>query len=181
MELSRRGLIRLAGATGLTVATGTVLAAAAASPAQASQNGWRWCRQCQGLWFAGNATNGACPLPATSGHSLDGSGNYTVPTGSEGDQAGWTWCKLCQGLWYSLHPTNGVCPARPSSSVGHERAGSGSYSINKDGGGGQDHWRWCQQCEGLWFSANGVSGACPAVGGRSHSLVGSGNYHLDVD
>jgi len=76
MDLTRRGLIRLAGATGLAAAGGTVLAAAAASPALASQNGWRWCRQCQGLWFAGNRTGGVCPYWGTAGHNLAGSGIY---------------------------------------------------------------------------------------------------------
>jgi hypothetical protein len=76
MELSRRGLIRLAGTTGLAAAASAVLAAAPASPAQASQNGWRWCRQCQGLWFAGNRTGGVCPVLGAAGHNLAGSGVY---------------------------------------------------------------------------------------------------------
>jgi hypothetical protein len=77
MELTRRGAIRLAGTAGLAAAAGLVLAAAPASPAQAAQNGWRWCRQCQGLWFAGNPAPGVCPASA-AGHSLAGSGNYRL-------------------------------------------------------------------------------------------------------
>ena len=78
MELTRRGALRLAGATGLAAAAGAVLSVAPASPAQASQNGWRWCRQCQGLWFAGNSTSGACPAFGTAGHSSAGSGDYRL-------------------------------------------------------------------------------------------------------
>lgn len=76
MELSRRGVIRLAGAAGLATATGAVLAAIPASPAQADQDFWRWCQRCQGMWFAANDTGGVCPAPGAVGHSLAGSGNY---------------------------------------------------------------------------------------------------------
>jgi len=51
----------MAGVTGLAAAVGTALAVAPASPASASQAGWRWCRLCQGLWYAGNPTAGVCP------------------------------------------------------------------------------------------------------------------------
>ena len=40
----------------------------------------------------------------------------------------------------------------------------------------QDQWRWCEKCNGLWFSGGGSAGRCPAFG--SHSAVGSGNYGL---
>jgi hypothetical protein len=33
----------------------------------------------------------------------------------------------------------------------------------------------------MWFAANGTGGVCPAPGAAGHSLVGSGNYHIDVD
>jgi extracellular elastinolytic metalloproteinase len=40
---------------------------------------------------------------------------------------------------------------------------------------GQDNWRWCSKCQGLWFGGNAGS-HCP-VGG-SHIQAGSGNYDL---
>jgi hypothetical protein len=43
------------------------------------QDGWRWCRTCQGLWFAGNRTDGVCP--AGGAHSLAGSGDYGLDSG----------------------------------------------------------------------------------------------------
>jgi hypothetical protein len=178
-ELTRRGTIRLAGAAGLAAAAGVVLAAAPASPALASQNGWRWCRQCQGLWFAGNPTLGVCPAPGSAGHSFVFSGDYTLPKATDvftGDQSGWLWCTRCAGLWYALNGTPGVCPAGPG---GHEYGGGFSYSLDL-GGGGQSNWRWCQQCQGLWFAGNRTGGACPASAAAGHSLAGSGNYHLDV-
>jgi hypothetical protein len=39
------------------------------------QADWRWCKKCQGLWFAGKE-NGKCP--AGGGHVKDDSGNYTL-------------------------------------------------------------------------------------------------------
>jgi Zn finger protein HypA/HybF involved in hydrogenase expression len=41
-----------------------------------SQPGWRWCRKCQGLFFAGNQTNGRCP--AGAGHDPKDSGEYSL-------------------------------------------------------------------------------------------------------
>jgi hypothetical protein len=40
---------------------------------------------------------------------------------------------------------------------------------------GQENWRWCSKCQGLFFASNDL-GACPA--GSSHSQAGSGNYML---
>jgi hypothetical protein len=180
MNLSRRGVIRLAGAAGLVAATGAVLTVAPASPAQASQNGWRWCRQCQGLWFAGNPTLGVCPARGTIGHDYIFSGDYTLPKASDdnwgtGGQFGWDWCNRCAGLWYGRNNTS-ACPA----GGGHDGTGSGGYALDVNSGGGQANWRWCQQCQGLWFGGNGTAGVCPAPGTAYHSFAGSGNYHLDV-
>ena len=42
---------------------------------------------------------------------------------------------------------------------------------------GQDNWRWCTQCMGLFFNGHATKGACPKTGG-AHSAVLSGNYWL---
>jgi hypothetical protein len=42
---------------------------------------------------------------------------------------------------------------------------------------GQDNWRWCSKCEGLWFAGHATHGVCPADG-KAHILDGSGNYVL---
>ena len=153
MELTRRGAIRLAGVAGLAATTGAVLAAVPASPALASQYLWLWCHQCQGLWFGGNYISGACPATGITGHSLAGSGAYTLPTDSDNvpGQRGWVWCNRCQGLWYGRNSTCGACPAGPG---GHDSAGSGGYTPMNNSGGGQGDWRWCRQCQGMWFAAN---------------------------
>jgi hypothetical protein len=46
-----------------------------AAPAEA-QPGWRWCQRCQGFFYAGGATLGACPAGGT--HTADGSGLYVL-------------------------------------------------------------------------------------------------------
>jgi hypothetical protein len=40
----------------------------------------------------------------------------------------------------------------------------------------QAGWRWCNKCQGLFFSGGAAPGVCPAWG--AHSSTGSGNYHL---
>jgi hypothetical protein len=180
-ELTRRAAIRLAGAAGLAAAAGAALSVAPASPAKASQNGWRWCRQCQGLWYAGNPTLGVCPARGTNGHSFVSSGDYTLPGAldiiNNGDQDGWSWCNRCAGLWYEYSGVPGVCPAGPG---GHDATGSENYGLYQNRPFGQPNWRWCHQCQGLWFSGNSTPGVCPAPGTAGHSYAGSGNYNLDA-
>jgi hypothetical protein len=48
-----------------------------------SQDDWQWCSQCQGLWYAGNGTGGACPGASTPGgpHVVTaGSPDYSLST-----------------------------------------------------------------------------------------------------
>jgi hypothetical protein len=138
------------------------------------QDGWRWCRKCQGLWFGENNTRGACPTGG--GHQQTGSGNYRLMENSPGaaGQEGWRWCRKCQGLWFSGNNTRGACPA----GGGHQQAGSGNYRLveNSPGGSGQANWRWCRKCQGLWFGGGDGDGKCPS-GGR-HDRAGSGDYRL---
>ena len=42
-----------------------------------TQNNWRWCNKCEGLWFGPNAAQSNCPQGGT--HSSSGSGNYHLP------------------------------------------------------------------------------------------------------
>jgi hypothetical protein len=42
---------------------------------------------------------------------------------------------------------------------------------------GQDNWRWCKKCEGLFFAGHPTQGKCPADG-QPHSQEGSGDYRL---
>jgi hypothetical protein len=181
MEISRRGLLRLAGATGAAAVIGTALGVATASPANASQSNWTWCHQCQGLWFPGNPVASSCPASPFGGHSLSGSGFYILPTQSDWTgvgQLGWSWCHQCQGLWFSGNGTRGACPA----GRGHDNTGSNNYGPNVNSGGGQQNWRWCSLCQGMWFAGNNTAGWCPSFNGpQGHVLTGSGNYHIDQE
>ena len=41
---------------------------------------------------------------------------------------------------------------------------------------GQNNWRWCHKCQGLYFGGNATQGSCPAGGAHDHT--GSGDYLL---
>lgn len=41
------------------------------------QDNWRWCKKCEGLFFAGNPTQGKCPADGQP-HSQEGSGDYRL-------------------------------------------------------------------------------------------------------
>jgi len=140
-----------------------------------SQDNWRWCNKCQGLFFAGNPTS-VCPAggqhnpPATSGSAdyiLDD--NVGTPR-----QANWRWCNKCQGLFFAGNPTTGACPARG----GHDFSGSADYDLNMGAitGTQQPSWRWCNKCQGLFYGGNPTTGNCPAGGGHTYS--GSADYKI---
>jgi hypothetical protein len=94
-------------------------------PAAPGQQGWRWCKKCQGMFFAGNPTQGSCP----SGGAHDGSasGAYTLIHAAPAapGQHDWRWCKKCQGLFFSGHATDGKCPA----GAAHDPSASGDYAL----------------------------------------------------
>jgi hypothetical protein len=46
------------------------------TPSVPEQSNWRWCSKCQGLWFNGHTTKGACK--AGGSHSSAGSGDYRL-------------------------------------------------------------------------------------------------------
>ena len=90
-----------------------------------AQPGWRWCRNCQGLFYSLNPTS-VCP--AGFAHNSNGSGPYSLQTSDSvpGTQGEWRWCKNCQGLFYAGHGSQGACPA---SAHGHDHTGSGPYGV----------------------------------------------------
>jgi hypothetical protein len=105
-----------------------------------AQHRWRWCSQCQGLWYSGATQNpnGACPgtHPAGGPHSHASSGDYalfdeTQPAGFPANvmaQQNWHWCSQCGGLWIATSASpKGFCP-KPGTN-GHTEAGSGNYTL----------------------------------------------------
>lgn len=77
-----------------------------------NQDGWRWCRKCQGLLFG---TGGVCP--AGGAHDTSGSFNYVLHHLQPGDpvpaseQPEWRWCNRCSGLFFGPNTNLSVCPA----------------------------------------------------------------------
>ena len=132
-------------------------------PATASQqSGWRWCRKCQGMFSADNPSQGSCP--AGGAHDGSTSLHYATMIGeaTPGRQGGWRWCRKCQGLFSSDNPSQGVCPAGNA----HDGGTSQHYTLGfgQGGQGQQSGWRWCRKCQGLFSSDNPSQGVCPAGG-----------------
>lgn len=46
-------------------------------------------------------------------------------------------------------------------------------------GNNQSNWRWCVNCEGLFFAGHATQGVCPKKGGP-HVVGTSGNYELHL-
>ena len=151
----------------------------------ATQDNWRWCHQCQGMFFAGGPSphRGVCPgtgiLGAFEGeHSFDNSGNYQleVDTPDDTGQNDWHYCFKCAGLFFAGNDpgvlTVGQCPAGGG---GHDKSRSGDYRLFSSGSG-QGDWWFCGKCTGLFFSGNGSMGSCPA--GGPHDNSSSGQYTL---
>jgi len=165
---TRRGVVTSLGAVALSVAGAGLVN----TPAQATefQSNWRWCRNCQGLFYGGNIASSRCP--AGGRHTATGSWNYIVPfVAGTGTQDGWRWCATCQGLFYALNSTSGTCPA----GGGHNHRGSYEYRVAFSPATGQEGWRWCNKCQGLFYGGFSNS-RCPA--GGAHSQAGSGRYVL---
>lgn len=41
----------------------------------------------------------------------------------------------------------------------------------------QQQWRWCKNCEGLFYAGHATKGVCPS-GGGAHDLSQSGKYEI---
>lgn len=173
--MERRDFIKVVGLSAAGVLM-TPVCGSAADP----QDGWRWCRKCEGLWFAGGGADRKGKCPAGDGHDDADSGTYTLAHNDDGapGQSGWRWCKKCEGLWFADGGADrkGQCPAGES----HDETDSGDYTLlhNDRAAAGQRSWRWCHKCEGLWFAGGGAArpGKCPA--GDGHAVAASGKYTL---
>jgi hypothetical protein len=110
-----------------------------------AQRDWRWCKKCQGLWYAAATQNPTGKCPAGGGHDKTVSGDYALfgdPDGAFSTtvmaQRRWSWCQNCQGLWYSgatQNPTGKCAGTTPPGSGGHVKAGSADYALFGDSDG----------------------------------------------
>ena len=173
--MERRDFIKVVGLT----AAGVLIAPICVSAAD-PQGGWRWCKKCEGLWFAGGGADRQGKCPAGDNHDETDSGAYALAHNDDDapGQGDWRWCKKCEGLWFAGGGADR--PGQCAAGDGHDEADSGRYILthNDDEGAGQQHWRWCKKCEGLWFAGGGAArrGQCPANG--VHDAADSGKYTL---
>jgi hypothetical protein len=149
-----------------------VLAHAPNSP---GQDNWRWCSKCQGLYLADQAGS---KCPADNGqHGSAVSHNYVLEQMGPGEvETNWRWCSKCHGLFDGDDSHFGSsCPTGGT----HFMIGSFNFVMLRDYNPatvpGQDNWRRCHKCMGLYFAGNPGS-KCPRDGG-SHLSTG-GNYIL---
>ncbi|MBA4064095.1 MAG: hypothetical protein C0501_10360 [Isosphaera sp.] len=79
------------------------------------QPDWRWCRKCQGLAYAGDASDTPVPGPCPAGglHDHTGSFDYILAHDQApgSGEANWRWCRKCQGLAFAGNGGPGACPA----------------------------------------------------------------------
>jgi hypothetical protein len=137
-----------------------------AEPASSApiQWAWAWCSKCQGLWYS-KAGGDVCP--AGGHHGGAKSYNYGVYYDGEGTdyQEGWSYCVYCSGLFYSNGQEEaGACPYFQGYS-GHQVISSYAYIVFYSSGSytdAQPGWRWCSQCQGMWYgNKNSRGGVCP--------------------
>ena len=89
-----------------------------ADPKAIGQRGWRWCKNCEGLFFAGRKGEyGFCsahsPEGKTGPHEISAnSGEYTLVMDDPNHkgQKNWRWCSKCEGLFFAGHDKFGQCP-----------------------------------------------------------------------
>ena len=163
-----------------------------------AQDNWRWCRNCQGLWWEGDPAKACCPAGTSPigiiPHVADGSADYAlaVDDTSAPGQQNWRWCERCDGLWFAGNNSAGFCPRdrvdESGNASGHVSSGRGDYVLplgNQGACKGQGDWRWCRKCQGLWFAGNLHAdgspnlGVCPIDSG-GHTSEKSGDYHIPI-
>lgn len=142
------------------------------SPSLELQDGWRWCKKCQGMFFTIDS-KGICPQGGV--HDGSGSSRYTLAHNDANapGQNNWRWCSKCQGLFFGNPGSR--CPAGSE----HSSSGSGNYTLshNDANAPGQNNWRWCSKCQGLFFIGRN-KGVCPK--GGQHNDSGSGEYKIEM-
>jgi hypothetical protein len=148
------------------------------TPFTAGQSNWRFCHNCQALFYNGNPTRGSCPskpLPWTGSreHETDGKGNYSLASVSQLTTSDWSrwdyhwWrCNKCEGLVWD---ESGRCPAGDV----HDTIDGGHYCviINRPGAPGQVYWRQCRKCNMMYYEGN------PDDTSRTHGPCAAGTTH----
>ncbi|MFI7194920.1 hypothetical protein ACIBQ0_34770 [Nocardia nova] len=138
------------------------------------QPDWQFCLKCSALFWNGDPHfKGRCSRGDT--HNTFGVGlNFSLPhepTGIDG-QRQWRFCGKCGSLFWKGDPnTTGVCPAGGTHAA---PAGSWQFVVPVTGGAvsGQQNWRFCGNCHGLFFDGYPTKGICAGSPG--------GGFHLNA-
>jgi hypothetical protein len=144
---------------------------------------WAWCSKCQGLYYG--PIGGDCPADQEP-HGLAKSYDYGLYYDGSGTdwQQGWRYCAYCAGLFYSPEGIdNGVCPSGLGAFSHRDMGTSYLYIVFHDSGtydNAQAGWRWCLQCQGMFYCPSGThAGVCPVDNGiYSHNCSGSYPYQM---
>lgn len=134
------------------------------------QNGWRWCRRCEGLFYAGAA---ACPRGGV--HAVADGAEYVVAMDdpSAAGQRDWRWCRKCQALVFAGQPL-AQCPGGGL----HALDQSANYTVildDRSPARRDDYaWRHCVKCHCLV----GRRAASCVVGG-AHEYVDGSQYRVE--
>ncbi len=144
-----------------------------------TQQHWRWCSRCNGLFWVGtDAAGGVCPGGGTHGPNTSSNYRLVMDVPNYQGQHDWRFCGKCAGLFWAGGQENaGTCPAGGS----HTRGGSSDYALimNEASFSGQHGWRFCGKCAGLfwlWDTSVTTGGICPTGGG--HVQAGTTDYAL---
>jgi murein DD-endopeptidase MepM/ murein hydrolase activator NlpD len=144
---------------------------------EVAQHQWSWCQKCQGLFFSPGA-NLKCP----SGSTHIASGAYVVMMNSPGapGQSNWRQCRNCGGMFFG-GSVKSACPngGRHTKTDANytlikvELSNLASPHTDEDAAiaPGEQGWRLCSQCAGLFFGAKRADSACP-VGGHHVPTAG---------
>jgi hypothetical protein len=146
------------------------------------QEGWRQCGKCLCLFFGESPSEGGF----FSGVCVDGlahqstANKFKIPFAGPGfsGQTNWRYCFKCVALFFNGHQSKGFCGADKS---GHSSYGSGNYELKYTANpslGNLYGWRWCRQCEQIFFCPFQECVTVCAAGG-SHDKSESGFYFID--
>lgn len=124
------------------------------------QTNWRFCQNCQVLFFDGFPTKGVCP--SGGGHLAEGI-NFDLSYGfpdSATAQANWRFCSKCNAMYFDGFADKGTCPAGgPHTPQGY------NFTLPHDVAAtatAQASWSYCNNCHSMFFNGYPTKGLCPA-------------------
>lgn len=130
-----------------------------------TQNNWRGCNKCSGVFFNGFQDKGTCP-GGPGGHVAQ-SFNFQLPFDvpeTPNALANWRGCDKCSGLFFAGFGNAINCPGG-----GIHHANSQNFVLPHDIPGtaiDQPGWGGCNKCSYLFFNGFADKGHCQGGGGH---------------